>query len=93
MTGLNLGVIVKMSQKDTGGEKMNKRKLEAKMKMYGDIGRTLASYIGISRTTLSAKMNETNGAEFTQGEISKIKERYNLTAEEVDDIFFATKVS
>lgn len=72
---------------------MNKRKLEAKMKMYGDIGRTLASYIGIARTTLSAKMNETNGAEFTQGEIAKIKERYNLTAEEVDDIFFTTKVS
>ena len=48
---------------------------------------------GKSRTTLSNKMNETNGAEFTQGEIAKIKERYNVTTEEVDEIFFTTKVS
>ena len=72
---------------------MNKKLLEAKMKLFGDIGSTLAMYIGIARTTLSNKMNETNGAEFTQGEIAKIKERYNLTAEEVDEIFFTTKVS
>ena len=43
------------------------------MKLHGDIGKTLAMHIGIARTTLSNKMNETNGAEFTQREISKIK--------------------
>ena len=72
---------------------MNKKLLEARMKLHGDIGKTLAMHIGIARTTLSNKMNETNGAEFTQREISKIKERYSLTAEEVDEIFFASKVS
>ena len=72
---------------------MNKKLLEAKMKLHGDIGKTLAMHIGIARTTLSNKMNETNGAEFTQRDISKIKERYSLTAEEVDEIFFASKVS
>lgn len=72
---------------------MNKKLLEAKMKLHGDIGKTLAMHIGIARTTLSNKMNETNGAEFTQREISKIKERYSLTAEEVDEIFFASKAS
>ena len=72
---------------------MNKKLLEAKMKLHGDIGKTLAMHIGIARTTLSNKMNETNGAEFTQREISRIKERYSLTAEEVDEIFFASKVS
>ena len=35
----------------------------------------------------SAKINETGGAEFNQGEISKIKQRYNLTADEIDSIF------
>ena len=72
---------------------MNKKLLEAKMKLHGDIGKTLAMHIGIARTTLSNKMNERNGAESTQREISKIKERYSLTAEEVDEIFFASKVS
>lgn len=32
----------------------------------------------------SAKINETNGAEFTQGEISKIKQKYSLRVEDID---------
>ena len=32
-------------------------------------------------------------AEFTQGEIRMMKERYNLTAQDVDAIFFDSKVS
>lgn len=72
---------------------MEKKKLESKMKLYGDTGTTLAAFIGIARTTFSAKINETHGAEFTQSEIAKIKERYNLTADEIDSIFFTLKVS
>ena len=72
---------------------MNKNALESVMKLHGDTGGTLAQYIGIVRSTFSAKINETNGAEFTQGEILAIKQRYNLTAEQVNDIFFAEKVS
>lgn len=72
---------------------MEKKKLESKMKLYGDTGATLAAFIGIARTTFSAKINETHGAEFTQSEIAKIKERYNLTADEIDSIFFTSKVS
>lgn len=72
---------------------MDKRKLEALMKLHGDTGGTLADYLGIARSTFSAKLNETNGAEFTQGEISAIKKRYELNAEQVDDTFFAEKVS
>ena len=37
---------------------------------------------------LSEKLNETKGAEFTQGEIKIIKDRYSLTNEEVGYIFF-----
>lgn len=67
---------------------MNKNKLESIMKLYGDTGTSLALFLGISRGTFSTKLNETNGAEFTQSEISKIKTKYNLNADEINDIFF-----
>ena len=63
------------------------------MEEYGDNGQTLAQYLGIARTTFSSKINETNGAEFTQKEIRKIKKRYNLKSEELDRIFFDSNVS
>lgn len=66
---------------------MNKNKLESQMKLFGDSAGDLSKYIGISRATFSYKINEKN-SEFTQSEIAKIKEKYNLTAEQVDDIFF-----
>lgn len=72
---------------------MNKNRLESVMKLYGDNGRTVSEYLGIARSTFSAKINGTNGADFTQSEISKIKERYALSAKDIDDIFFTEKVS
>nr|DAK93946.1 MAG TPA: Regulatory protein [Caudoviricetes sp.] len=72
---------------------MNKNRLESVMKLNNDNGQTLAKYLGIARTTFSNKLNETRGAEFTQNEIRGIKERYHLSAEEIDKIFFDTKVS
>lgn len=74
-------------------KELNKQKLESVMKLHNDNGQTLAQYLGIARPTFSNKLNETRGAEFTQGEIRLIKERYNLSAEEVDMIFFDQKVS
>ena len=68
---------------------MNKNELVSKMKKHGDRNEDLAKYIGISPQRFSAKLNGTGGAEFTQGEICKVKEKYNLTSEEVDAIFFA----
>lgn len=49
---------------------------------------TLGKALNIAYQTVSAKINNTNGAEFTQGEIKTIKQRYNLTATEIDEIFF-----
>ena len=72
---------------------MNKNELGAMMKRHGDTGGSLAEYLGISRSTFSAKLNETNGAEFTQGEIAMIKFKYSLSPDEIDAIFFAQKVS
>lgn len=71
-----------------GGEKMKKNLLEAKMKVHCDNQSNLAEAIGISVQSLNRKLNGTGGAEFTRSEIQKIKERYNLTAEEIDEIFF-----
>lgn len=72
---------------------MNKNLLESEMKAHGDTGTTLSKRLGMARSTFSAKINETNGAEFTQGEISKIKKLYSLDAERVDEIFFDLNVS
>lgn len=72
---------------------MNKLKLESIMRLHGDTGTSLAVFLGMARSTFSAKINETNGAEFTQGEISAIKQKYSLTASDVDEIFFTENVS
>lgn len=72
---------------------MNKLKLESIMRLHGDTGTSLAKYIGISRTTFSAKINETNGAEFTQSEISMIREKYSLSPDDIVQIFFNSKMS
>lgn len=66
---------------------MNKNRLASEMKLHGDTSTCLAEYLGMARSTLSAKMNE-KGSEFNQGDIAKIKARYNLTPEQVDMIFF-----
>ena len=68
---------------------MNSKLLKVKMMLNDDTNSVLAKAIGISPQRLSAKINETGGAEFTQGEIEKIKNRYDLTPQEVNDIFFA----
>ena len=67
---------------------MNKNLLVSKMKLHGDTNADLATAIGISPQRFSAKQNEYQGAEFNQGEILKIRERYTLTDEEVVQIFF-----
>ena len=72
---------------------MNKALLESKMKLFGDNQSKLADALGISLARFNAKLNETDGAQFTQGEIKKIKIRYDLTSEEVDAIFFNDCVS
>lgn len=71
---------------------MNKAALRSVMVLHGDGNKELAECLGISEQSVSAKINE-NGTEFKQGEIAKIIERYNLTAEQVEAIFFASEVS
>ena len=67
---------------------MKKELLRSIMVLHGDTNKDLADYLGITEQSISNKMNE-NGTEFKQGEIRRIKARYNLTSEQVDLIFFA----
>jgi DNA-binding XRE family transcriptional regulator len=66
---------------------MNKAKLKSIMTLHGDTNKDLAELLGISEQSFSSKINE-NGTEFKQGEITKIKDKYNLSPVEVDAIFF-----
>jgi hypothetical protein len=66
---------------------------KSKMMLYGDTNANLAEAIGLSAQRLSAKINETGGAQFTQGEIDAIRCRYELTPDEVNSIFFTQQVS
>lgn len=72
---------------------MNKKLLQAKMKIHGDTSATLANAVGCSPQRFSAKINAKDGAEFTQGEIGRIIRRYHLNEEETHAIFFADVVS
>lgn len=76
-----------------GSDEMNKKQLRSVMVLHDDTNQSLAEYLGITDSTLSVKINETNGAEFTQGEIQKIINRYNLTPEQTILIFFNPEVS
>lgn len=66
---------------------MDKALLRSIMVLHGDTNKTLAEYLGISERSVSDKINE-NGTEFKQCEISMIIERYNLTAQQIKDVFF-----
>lgn len=72
---------------------MNRNMLVSFMKLHGDNQSDLAEYLGISLQRCNAKINQTNGAEFDMTEIGKIKQKYNMTAEQVDMTFFANYVS
>ena len=64
---------------------VNKKMLRSVMALHGETNRDLATLLGISEQSVSAKMNET-GSEFKQGEISIIRAHYKLTPEQVTDI-------
>ncbi len=70
---------------------MNSNLLKAKMAEYGDTQAQLAAYIGISASNLNDKIN--GKVSFRQSDIAAIRKRYNLSAEDVDLIFFGNELS
>lgn len=67
---------------------MNSKLFRSIMVLHNDTNKTLAEFLNVSEQTVCNKINE-NGTEFKQGEIAKIVERYNLTAEQITEIFFS----
>lgn len=66
---------------------MNTKLFRSIMVLNNDTNKSLAEFLNLSEQTVCNKINE-NGTEFRQGEIAMIKERYNLTADQIADIFF-----
>ena len=66
---------------------MKRHLLKQKMVDNNDTMEALARVLDIAPNTLYKKMQCTV-QEFTQTEICKITGRYNLTAEEIKDMFF-----
>ena len=66
---------------------MNARLLKAKMILYGDenFSECLANILDITRQTASSKLNGTTP--FTQPEISTIAKHYQMTGDELREIF------
>ena len=61
--------------------------LKSTMAKAGDLNfvACIAKLLNLSRTTASKKLN--GKADFTQSEISKIAERYELSADNIKEIF------
>lgn len=66
-----------------------KGEIRAKAMTQEDVARN----IGVSLSRFNAKLNNTNGAEFSLGEVRAIKDLLGLTSDKVDLIFFDEKVS
>lgn len=66
---------------------MNARLLKAKMILYGDenFSECLAAILNITRQTASSKLNGITP--FTQPEISTIAKHYQMTGDELREIF------
>ncbi len=72
---------------------MNANLFKGEMKKLGYRQADVAEKIGISLSRFNAKINGTQGAEFSLAEIRAIKSLFGFSAEQVDIIFFDTKVS
>lgn len=64
---------------------MNTKLLRSKMVLFGDTSYSLAQALDISPQAFSLKLN--GEREFKQEEIKIIQDRYNLSPDEVVDIF------
>lgn len=70
---------------------MNRNELKAQMARHGDTNETMAGALDMSVVSFSMKLN--GRRDFTQTEIHRIIDRYNLEAPEVITIFFTPEVS
>ena len=70
---------------------MNSRLLKATIVKNGDTQEKLAEAMGLQTSGLNMRIN--GHTEFRRNEINFIKNRYGLTSDEIDSIFFTELVS
>lgn len=71
---------------------VNVLKLKAKLVENGRNVDYLADSIGVTRATIYRRLDG-GGADFTVGEVDKIGQALNLTAAEINSIFFSQYVA
>lgn len=67
---------------------MNTALFKSYMAKYDDTQAILAEAMGLSLSRLNAKINETQGAAFTQTEMAFIISRYHLASDDAMNVFF-----
>lgn len=67
---------------------MNKDLLKGQIRSLGFTQGDVAEKIGVSLSRFNAKLNETDGAEFSLGEVQALKDVLQLDSEKVNQIFF-----
>ena len=70
---------------------MNSLEMKVAMKRNEDTQEKLAEALGIKISGISARIN--GHIDFRISEVEKIRDRYNLSNEDLVNIFFTTKVS
>lgn len=65
---------------------MNKNALKSVMVLHGDTQKKIAELLDLSEQTVSDKVNGLS--DFKQSEIKLLIDRYSLSPDQVDDIFF-----
>ena len=64
------------------------KELKKVMLDNGDNNKSLAEFLKLKQSTFSSKLHE-NGAAFKKSEIQQIIKRYNLSGEQIKNIFFS----
>lgn len=67
---------------------MNVEMFKHTMKVHQDTQTKLAEALGLEPKTVGRKINETRGASFTVPEMLAIKNRYQLSDDQANAIFF-----
>lgn len=68
---------------------MNANLLKGEIKKAGYTQADVATKIGLSLSRFNAKINGTNGSEFTLAEVRAFKTLFGFSSETIDEIFFS----
>ena len=72
---------------------MNSTLFKAYLIQHNETQQSFAEKLGLSLSRLNAKINNTAGADFSQSEIFAIQQLWQLTAQEIQLIFFTNKLT